>query len=111
MLESDYDKVADYLDKYSNTPKGFNVDKNGCSVIFTFVIHFDNNNAKIKPEYMEKIKKFAELFKTKPIKAEIQEYTGNRRSAVYNQKLLQRRAKAVYEALIKFSIDKNRFSY
>jgi OOP family OmpA-OmpF porin len=111
-VDSDHDGVPDYLDKCPNTPKGFNVDKNGCPVTFNFAIHFDNNSAKIKPEYMEKIKEFAEFLKQNPnVKAEIQGYTDNRGSAVYNQKLSQRRAKAVYEALIKLGIDKNRLSY
>ena len=111
-IDSDKDGVADYLDKCPNTPKGMEVDKNGCAISYNFHITFDNNSAKIKPEFMPKIKKFAEFLKAHPnVKAEIQGYTDNVGSYKYNLMLSQKRAKAVYEALIKLGVNKNQLTY
>ena len=111
-IDSDNDGVADYLDKCPNTPKGMKVDKNGCAVSFDFGITFDNNSAKIKPQFMSKIKKFADFLKAHPnIKAEIQGYTDNKGNFKYNLLLSQKRAKAVYEALIKLGVNKNQLNW
>jgi len=111
-IDSDNDGVADYLDKCLNTPSGMKVDKNGCAVSFNFDITFDNDSAKIKPEFMPKIKKFADFLKSHPdIKAEIQGYTDNRGKYTYNMLLSEKRAKAVYEALIKLGVNKNQLSW
>jgi len=111
-LDSDHDGVADYLDKCPNTPEGFKVDKNGCAITFNFEINFDTNSAKIKPEYMPKIEKFAEFLKSHPnLKAEIQGYTDNVGSYEYNMVLSERRAKAVYDALIKLGVPKDQLTW
>jgi OOP family OmpA-OmpF porin len=111
-VDSDRDGVADYLDKCPGTPEGIHVDKAGCPVSYNFEITFDNDSAKIKAQFLPKIEKFAQFLKDNPkYKAEIQGYTDNTGPASYNQKLSERRAKAVYEALIKLGIDKNRLSY
>ncbi|EDM23108.1 OmpA family protein [Caminibacter mediatlanticus] len=111
-VDSDGDGVADYLDKCPNTPKGFKVDQNGCAITYNFEINFDTNSAKIKPEYMPKIEKFAEFLKNHPdVKAEIQGYTDNRGSATYNMILSEKRAKAVYEALLKLGVNKDQITF
>jgi len=111
-VDSDNDGVADYLDKCPNTPAGMKVDKNGCAISYNFNITFDNNSAKIKPEFMPKIEKFAEFLKAHPnVKAEIQGYTDNKGSYKYNLILSQKRAKAVYEALIKLGVNKNQLTW
>jgi OOP family OmpA-OmpF porin len=111
-IDSDHDGVPDYLDKCPNTPSGVKVDKNGCPVSFTFVIEFDTNSYKIKPQYLPEIKKFAQFLKENPAyKAEIQGYTDNVGNPLYNKVLSLKRAKAVYEALIAEGIDKERLSF
>jgi len=111
-VDSDNDGVADYLDKCPNTPKGMKVDKNGCAISFNFGITFDNDSAKIKPQFITKIKKFADFLKAHPdVKAQIQGYTDNRGKFTYNMILSQKRAKAVYEALIKLGVNKNQLSW
>jgi len=111
-LDSDHDGVPNYLDKCPNTPKGVKVNKIGCPISFNFDIHFDTNSAKIKPQYMKKIKEFAEFLKENPgIKAEIQGYTDNRGNKLYNEVLSEKRAKAVYDALIKLGVPKDRLTW
>ncbi|GAB6073577.1 OmpA family protein [Nautilia lithotrophica] len=111
-LDSDHDGIPDFMDKCPDTPSGIKVNKYGCPVSFNFEIEFDLNSAVIKPEYMPKIKKFAEFLKENPAyKAQIQGYTDNTGNKIYNIVLSQKRAKAVYEALINLGIDKNRLSW
>ncbi len=111
-VDSDNDGVADYLDKCPNTPKGMKVDKNGCAISFNFGVTFDNNSAKIKADFMPKIKEFADFLKAHPsVKAQIQGYTDNKGKSTYNILLSQKRAKAVYEALIKLGVNKNQLSW
>jgi len=111
-VDSDNDGVADYLDKCANTPAGVKVDENGCSLTYNFAITFPNNSNKIEDKYMAKIEEFAKFLKENPsYKAEIQGYTDNKGSASYNQKLSEKRAKAVYEALIKLGVSADRLSY
>jgi len=88
------------------------VDQNGCAISYNFGINFDNDSAKIKPQYTQKIEKFAEFLKKHPdVKAEIQGYTDNKGSEKYNLILSQKRAKAVYEALIKLGVNKNQLTW
>ena len=111
-IDSDKDGVADYLDKCPNTPAGMKVDNNGCAISFNFDITFDTDSAKIKPEFMAKIKKFADFLKAHPdVKAEIQGYTDNRGNYKYNMVLSEKRAKAVYEALIKLGVNKDQITW
>jgi len=111
-IDSDNDGVADYLDKCPNTPKGIKVDASGCAATFNFGITFPNNSDKIPAKYMDKVKAFAKFLKENPgYKAEIQGYTDNKGSASYNQKLSEKRAKAVYNALIKLGVSADRLTY
>ena len=111
-VDTDNGGVADYLDKCPDTPAGVKVDKFGCPVTYNFDITFDNNSAVIKPQFMERIKKFAEFLKENPVyKAEIQGYTDSKGSNTYNKILSEKRAKAVYEALIKLGVSKERLSF
>jgi len=111
-IDSDKDGVPDYLDKCPNTPKGMKVDKNGCAISFNFDITFNNNSAKIKSEFMPKIKELADFLKAHPdIKSEIQGYTDNKGNYKYNIVLSQKRAKAVYNALIKLGVNKDQITW
>ncbi len=111
-LDSDNDGVPDFKDKCPDTPEGFQVDQHGCPLIYNFMINFDYNSAKIKTEYLAKIKEFAEFMKkNRPYKAEIQGHTDNIGSKKYNKKLSLQRAKSVYDMLIKLGVEANRLTY
>jgi len=111
-IDSDNDGVPDYLDKCPNTPAGMKVNKNGCAIKYNFNLTFNNNSAKIKPEFMPRIKEFADFLKAHPnVKAEIQGYTDNKGNYKYNVLLSQKRAKAVYNELIKLGVNKNQLSW
>jgi OOP family OmpA-OmpF porin len=112
LIDSDGDGVADYLDKCPNTSKGMKVDKNGCAISFDFEINFDTNSYQVKPQYLPRIKEFAEFLKQHPdIKAEIQGYTDNRGKYEYNMLLSEKRAKAVYDELIKLGVNKDQINW
>ena len=111
-LDSDKDGVADYLDKCPNTSKDFKVDKTGCPLSFNFKITFAKNSNVITSEFMPKVEELAKFLKENPkYKVEIQGYTDNTGSETYNKKLSEKRAKAVYEALINLGVSKDRVSY
>ena len=111
-IDSDNDGVADYLDKCPNTPQGISVNSNGCPISFNFDIEFPLNSTKIEAQFMPKIEKFADFLKSNPgYKVEIQGYTDNIGNKSYNMLLSQKRAKSVYEQLIKLGIDKKRLTW
>jgi OOP family OmpA-OmpF porin len=111
-VDSDNDGVANYLDKCPNTPAGVVVDKTGCAVTFNFNVQFKKNSAKLNTRYMNKVVTFAEFLKQNPAyKAQIQGYTDSEGPKLYNIKLSEKRAKAVYNALIKLGISADRLSY
>ncbi len=112
IKDSDGDGVVDTLDKCPDTPKGVAVDKNGCPIIINLDIHFDFNSAQVKPQYLPKIKEVVEFLKANPAyKAEIQGHTDSIGPASYNKKLSEKRAKAVYDIMVKMGIDPKRLTY
>ena len=112
VVDSDHDGVPDNLDKCPDTPSGVAVDKHGCPIIINLQINFDFDSAKVKPKYMTKIKEVVEFLKANPAyKAEIQGHTDNIGPASYNKKLSEKRAKAVYDIMVKMGIDPSRLSY
>jgi OOP family OmpA-OmpF porin len=112
VKDSDGDGVKDDLDQCPDTPSGVVVDKNGCPVVFNLQIHFDFDSAEVKPEYLPKIEEVVEFLKAHPgYKAEIQGHTDSIGSAEYNKKLSLRRAKAVYDIMVKMGIEPERLTY
>ncbi len=112
VVDSDNDGVPDNLDKCPDTPKGVAVDQHGCPIIINLQINFDFDSAKVKPEYMTKIKEVVEFLKANPAyKAEIQGHTDSTGPARYNKKLSQKRAKAVYDIMVEMGIDPSRLTY
>lgn len=100
-LDSDGDGVADYLDKCPNTLKGVMVDETGCAVSLTLKINFDYDKADIKPSFQGELKKAADFIAKYPgNKILVAGHTDSKGTDAYNQKLSERRAKAVREYLV-----------
>lgn len=112
--DSDGDGVFDSKDKCPDTPKDLKVDADGCPIAaaMQIMVEFDFDKATILPEYTGELKKFAEFAAQYPNqKIVIQGHTDNMGSDAYNQKLSERRAQAVVNALVKdYGIDSARIS-
>lgn len=108
LKDSDADGVPDYYDNCENTPTGATVDLRGCWV-YRGSMMFGFDNADLRPEAIPALDEAARVMKMHPnLKVEIQGHTDNVGSAEYNQKLSERRAKAVADYLIGAGIDSNR---
>jgi OmpA-OmpF porin, OOP family len=81
-----------------------------CTVSITLNVEFDSDKADIKAKYHDEIKKVADFMKKYPdLNAVIEGHTDSTHTAVYNQKLSERRAISVREYLIKnFGIKESR---
>jgi OOP family OmpA-OmpF porin len=101
-LDSDGDGVYDYLDQCPGTPAGIPVDAKGCELKLTLRINFDSNSAVIKPDFQAEIEKAAEFVRANSNAPFIllTGHTDSMGKEAYNQKLSQRRAEAVRQALI-----------
>jgi len=110
--DSDKDGVNNEFDKCPNTAEGFRVDKDGCKISFIFKVNFDFNSAKLSNNSMGSVEKFAKfLNKSKNYSAEIGGHADSVGTYEYNQALSEKRAKVVYNKLIKLGISKDRLSY
>ena len=117
-IDSDGDGVPDDRDKCPNTPRGLEVDADGCEYHLTKTeeiridIKFATNKADITEAYAGEVERVAKfLHKYSSAKAEIDGHTDSSGSDAYNQKLSQRRADAVKEMLVtRFGIDASRLT-
>lgn len=100
--DSDGDGVFDYLDQCPDTPAGIPVDATGCELKLTLRINFDFDSAVIKPDFKAEVDKAAEFVRANSNMPFIllTGHTDSKGKDAYNQKLSQRRAAAVRQALI-----------
>jgi OOP family OmpA-OmpF porin len=101
--DSDNDGVCDAYDKCPGTPAGYKVDADGCPITVTIRmdIKFDFDKAVVKRQYLPEVKKVADFLNAHPgSTAVVEGHTDSRGSDVYNQKLSERRAKAVRDTLV-----------
>jgi len=107
--DGDNDGVYDYLDDCKNTPSGAKVNENGCWVIEAPL--FETDKSDIKPKFHATLDEVASIIKNNPdLKLEIQGHADIRGTAEYNQKLSEKRAKAVESYFISQGIEAERLN-
>lgn len=118
-VDSDGDGVYDDKDQCPNTPRGAKVDDVGCTiqlkenVSLKLNVNFDYDKSDVKPAYRSEIGKLAEFLTSYPdTNVVVEGHTDSRGTDSYNQKLSERRAKAVADYLAQeFGIASHRVSY
>ena len=110
-VDTDKDGVVNTDDICPNTPVGAEVNSDGCPKTVQLAINFENNSAQIKADSNEKLDAYAKFLTTfTNYDAKIVGYTDSRGSAAYNQKLSEKRANAVVEALKTRGVDAKQLS-
>jgi len=112
-LDSDNDGVYDVADNCANSNVSYAVDLNGCTVTqvreasLELLVNFPHDNSSVNAQYYNEITKVAEfLAKHSSNTVTLEGHTSARGAEAYNQKLSERRAKAVKAVLVnKHNID------
>ncbi|MGM0622473.1 MAG: TolC family protein [Campylobacterota bacterium] len=111
--DDDNDGVLNNVDKCPDTPPGYVVDADGCSIVIDLKVHFENDSAKIKIDTIDKIKEYAQFLKDHPkYNTLITGHTsisGNE-TPEYNMQLSQERAQNVKVLLIQLGIEQERIT-
>lgn len=98
--DEDGDGVCDQFDKCPNTPRGAQVDRDGCWMLDKVL--FDLNKWSIKPEYYQNLDKMAEMLIRNPqTKIDVQGHTCTIWTEEYNMRLSHWRAMSVASYLLK----------
>ena len=116
LKDSDSDGVINARDVCINTPKGSDVDNNGCQLTklkffdFNFDVQFGVGQYELKPEFHSKLENLALYLQDYPdVILLIEGHTDNIGSSNYNLNLSQKRANSIANALTTvFSITPNR---
>ena len=110
--DDDRDGVTNDKDKCPDSDLKYEVDEDGCTIHYTLHVNFEFDSSVLTEDSMSIIKEFS-VFMDEPkrLNIEIQGHTDSRGTHEYNQKLSERRAKAVYDALIEIGISKDRLKY
>ena len=108
-LDTDHDRIHDYIDKCLGTPKGAKVDKNGCWLLEE--IYFERGVSEIKTEDYSFLDDVAVVMEMNPsLKMEIQGYADSEELKSKNQHLSWERADAAAEYLSQIGIQRNRLN-
>jgi outer membrane protein OmpA-like peptidoglycan-associated protein len=101
FVDSDGDGVADADDACPDTPVGARVDSRGCWVLNIDYL-FDFDKSMVKVQYYPFLDELAVVMKNNPaMRVEIQGHTDSTGTNAYNQRLSERRAKAIRAYLAK----------
>ena len=112
-VDNDIDKdgVLNDKDICPNTPLGEAVNSDGCPKKITLHAKFEYNSAEIKAESSDLIQKYADfLNKYTNYSTKIVGYTDSRGSEAYNQKLSEKRANSVMNALVEKGVNPKQLS-
>ncbi len=110
--DSDGDGVNDCNDKCPNSPAGQTVGPDGCPVPVTIDlrgVNFDFDKSTLRPDAVAILNEAIEVLRKYPeLRVEVAGHTDSIGTDAYNQKLSERRAKAVYDYLTSNGIDAGR---
>jgi len=107
--DKDGDGVCDENDDCPDTPKGAYVNARGCWIVENLLFDFDKSV--IKSKYYKDLDEVVRVLNDNPyLNVEIQGHTCSIGTDKYNQRLSDRRAKAVRDYFIKKGISKERLS-
>ncbi|AQW87288.1 outer membrane fibronectin-binding protein [Campylobacter pinnipediorum subsp. caledonicus] len=108
-MDDDNDGVINELDRCPNTPAGVVVDENGCEkviILRDLDVNFAFDSYKVSVSYAEEIRKVAEFMSENPAyRVLLKGHTDSVGAEAYNQKLSEKRANAVSQALQYFGVD------
>ena len=111
--DADNDGVCDNVDRCPGTPAGVVVDEYGCERVIrlNLGVNFATDSSKISPEFMNQIKNVSDVMVAHPdYKVILEGHTDSTGSDAHNQKLSERRAAAVADALKSFGVDSSRIT-
>lgn len=112
--DSDGDGVNNCVDKCPNSQAGQAIGDDGCPaqiVIDLKGVNFDYDKATLRPDSVAILNEAAEILKRYPeLRVEVAGHTDSKGSDSYNQSLSERRAKAVYDFLVRNGVDAGRLS-
>ncbi len=105
--DNDRDNVADYMDECPGTPLGADVDNRGCWVLDD--VKFASGRSNINSAAAAELNRVAAVLKSNPsVNVEIQGHTDNTGSDEANQRLSEKRARAVMGHLVDQGISAQR---
>nr|VFJ60672.1 MAG: von Willebrand factor type A domain-containing protein [Candidatus Kentron sp. DK] len=108
--DEDFDGVLNEQDKCADTPMDFSVDGSGCGVNYTFQIHFDTGSDKIRAEFGDNVRTFAEYLLQNGYSAELGGHTDSTGAERHNEQLSKQRAESVMRALISNGVPASRLT-
>jgi OOP family OmpA-OmpF porin len=107
--DTDGDGYIDSQDMCPNSPQRASVDSSGCWVIER--VHFDFDQASIKPEYEDSLADLAMVMRLNPdLSLTVHGHADSIGSEEYNMNLSERRAEAAKQFLARRGIDEERIS-
>lgn len=110
--DSDGDGVNDCNDKCPGSQAGQTIGPDGCPVPVSIDlkgVNFDYDKSTLRPDAVEILNQAIDILKRYPdLKVEVAGHTDSRGTDAYNQKLSERRAKAVYDYLTSNGVDASR---
>lgn len=110
-VDSDEDGIVDSKDQCPGTTKEFNVDGYGCPQTATLRVTFPPNKFNVDEKLISQLEDFALFLRQNPgYDVVIYGYTDSQGNSGINQKLSQRRADAVKEALTRYGISSIRLT-
>ena len=114
VLDDDKDGVINELDKCPDTPKGYTVDQDGCTIKINLEVLFENDSAVVKEDSKAKVLAYAKFLNDNKqfntmITGHASKESKNSRTS-YNQILSLNRANAIKDILVENNVEANRIS-